>query len=604
MRSWPNLTGLRPAGRPEHRDEIAQKDAAPVRVERSLRTRLLFVVIIALLPAAIVSVVQGLDRIQRDVEDVRALLVQTARATASDEQNLLASAEQILRAHANQPDVRQGAPECGLALENALQGLSFFPNLARVDRDGNVVCSALPNEPLNFHDSDWWGVARATQGFFITEPEFSPLTNSIVMRGILPLRDPEGAFEGTLNISLDLQWLDFMLQDQQLPEGAIAALFNRSGALISASDQEEAAQVFGGGVIPEISNQLLSGTGQDGEDWSYAVAPLLDGSTYIGFAMPSSVLFRSTSFHVATDLLLPGLMLGLASIAIWIATDRLVLRWIDYLRRMAVAYSRGHYAIRPNVLNSAPSEFRTLGGTLTSMASAVNERDHELRESIEQKNILNREIHHRVKNNLQIVMSLLSLQTAQLQDEGARDALRDTQMRVNALALVHRILHELEDVYFVDFTELLSNLVRQVRQGFGAEKSNIKLELEVVQRQMTSEVAVPLTLFTVEALTNVFKHAYPPGTTGGTITVSLTEEQDGNLRLAIEDDGVGMTTTAQDASVGSRLMRAFSSQVHGTATMASRENGGTRVVLLFPDPAYRRSDQVSVDGGTPVVSSL
>jgi two-component sensor histidine kinase len=529
--------------------------------------------------------------------------VQTARATGSDGQNLLASAELILRAQANRPEVREGAPECDRALESALQGLSFFPNLARVDRNGHVVCAALPNEPLDFRDSDWWGVARATPGFFITEPAFSPLTNSIVMRGILPLRNPEGAFDGTLNISLDLQWLDFMLQDQQLPEGAVAALFNRTGALISASDQDQAAEVFRGGVRPELSNELLSGIGEDGEAWSYAVAPLTGTSTYIGFAMPTSILFRSTSLHVATDLLLPALMLGLASIAIWIATDRLVLRWIDYLRRIAVAYSRGHYAIRPNILNTAPSEFRTLGGTLTSMAAAVHERDCDLRESIEQKNTLNREIHHRVKNNLQIVMSLLSLQTAQLQDEGARDALRDTQTRVNALALVHRILHELEDVYSVDFTELLSGLVHQVREGFGAAKSDIKLDLELVQRQMTSDVAVPLTLFAVEALTNIFKHAYPPGAYGGTIKVSLAEEQGGNLKLAIEDNGVGMKMPVHDASVGSRLMRAFASQVRGTATMSPCENGGTRVVLVFPDPASRHKGRPSGDPGSPVESS-
>jgi two-component sensor histidine kinase len=530
---------------------------------------------------------------------VRELLVQTARATGGNEQNLLASAEQILRAHANHTEVRAGGPECSLALKNALQGLSFFPNLARVDNEGNVVCSALPNEPLNFRTSDWWNTARQTPAFFITEPEFSPLTSSIVMRGILPLRDADGAFDGTLNISLDLQWLDFMLQDQQLPDGAIAALFNGAGALISASDQEEAAEVFGGGILPELSNRLLSGTGGDGEAWSYAVAPLLGSTTYIGFAMPTSVLFRSTSLHVATDLLLPALMLGLASIAIWIATDRLVLRWIDYLRRMAVAFSRGHYAIRPNVLDKAPSEFRTLGGTLTGMASAVNDRDRALRESIEQKNTLNREIHHRVKNNLQIVMSLLSLQTAQLQDEGARDALRDTQARVNALALVHRILHELEDVYLVDFTELFSNLVRQVREGFGAARNNIDLNLDLVPRQMTSDTAIPLTLFAVEALTNIFKHAYPPGAHGGKIKVTLTEEEDGKLRLAIEDNGVGMTVPEPDASVGSRLMHAFSSQLGGTATTTSRENGGTCVELVFPDPAYLPGAQFSDKGAGP-----
>jgi two-component sensor histidine kinase len=573
----------------------AQKDAAPRRAERSLRTRMLLVVVVALLPAAFVSVVQGLDRIQRDAEEVRALLVQTARATAGDEQNLLAAAEQILRAHANQTEVREADARCRLTLENALRGLSFFPNLTRVDKDGSVACSALPNEPLNFRDSAWWGIARETPGFFITEPAFSPLTNSIVMRGVLPLRNSDGSFDGTLNISLEVQWLDFMLQTQQLPEGAVAALFNRTGALITASDQDQAAEIFGGGVRPELSNQLLSGVGRDGEEWSYAVAPVLGSTTYIGFAMPNAVLFRSTYVHVATDLLLPALMLGLASIAIWIATDRLVLRWIDHLRRVAVAYSRGHYAFRPNILDTAPSEFRTFGGTLAGMAAAVQERDRALRDSIEQKNTMNREIHHRVKNNLQIVMSLLSLQTAQLQDESAREALRDTQMRVNALALVHRILHELEDVYFVDFRELLSNLVNQVREGFGATKNDLTLELEIVERQMTSDIAVPLTLFAVEALTNVFKHAYPPGAGGGTIRVSLTAAPNGNLQLVIEDDGAGIKSEVQKENVGSRLMRAFASQLRGSVTTHAANGGGTRVELTFPDPARARAEGIATD---------
>jgi two-component sensor histidine kinase len=222
-----------------------------------------------------------------------------------------------------------------------------------------------------------------------------------------------------------------------------------------------------------------------------------------------------------------------------------------------------------------------------------------LRESIEQKNTLNREIHHRVKNNLQIVMSLLSLQTAQLHDEGARDALRDTQMRVNALALAHRILHELEDVYFVDFRELLSSLVQQVREGFGATKSEIKLELDIEERQMTSDIAVPLTLFTVEALTNVFKHAYPPGARGGTIRVSLKALAEENLQLLIEDDGVGIAKPIQDGSVGSRLMRAFSSQLRGTATTTSRQSGGTRVLLTFPDRSQTKIEEHPIEVPEP-----
>ncbi len=558
---------------------------------------------LALLPAAIVSVVQGLDRIQRDNEDVRALLVQTARATASDEQNLLASAEQILRAHANQPDVRQASPACDGALANALLGLSFFPNIMRLDAEGNVVCSALPHEPLNFSDRDWWQAAQRTTGFFVSEPDYETLTRSIVIGGVLPLRNADGAFDGTLNIALDVQWLDFMLQARQLPQGAVAALFNQAGSLITATNQDEASEIFRGGVLPELSNQLLTGTGHGGETWSYAVAPLSGSNTYLGFAMPNSVLFRTTYIHVATDLLLPALMLGLASVAIWIATDRLVLRWIVYLRRMAVAYSRGHYAIRPTILNRAPSEFRTLGDALTNMASAVDERDRSLRDAVAQKSNLIREIHHRVKNNLQIVMSLLSLQAGQLKDQAAKDALRETQIRVNALALVHRILHELENVHLVDISELLTDLVRQVHEGFGAAHRDVALELDILPRQMTSDLAVPLTLFTVEALTNAFKHAFPEESGGGNIRVSLKAVDGASLRLAIEDNGLGLNTRKTGTSIGSRLMRAFSAQVNGTSNINARDGGGTSVTLVFPDPLKTLDDRDEGDAAYAVANT-
>ena len=146
MKLWPSLTA-------SHRRKIpaatreAKETAPPESGGRSLRLRLLLTILIWLLPAAIVSVVQGLDRVQRDVEDVRERLVQTARATAGDEQNMLASAEQILRALANQPEVRAGDAGCTQALASALRGLSFFVNITRVNSEGELICSALPFEP-------------------------------------------------------------------------------------------------------------------------------------------------------------------------------------------------------------------------------------------------------------------------------------------------------------------------------------------------------------------------------------------------------------------------------------------------------------------------
>jgi two-component sensor histidine kinase len=346
--------------------------------------------------------------------------------------------------------------------------------------------------------------------------------------------------------------------------------------------------MFAHGVKLSGSHSLRAAKGVQGESWSYALAPLVGDDVFIAFAMRDLDLFSWTYIHVATDLLLPILMLSLASMAIWIATDRQVTRWMVYLRRMAMAYARGHYAIRPAALEDAPSEFRELGETFSLMAAAVQDRDKKLRDAVAQKTMLIKETHHRVKNNLQIVMSLLSLQATQLKDPVAREALKQAQVRVNALALVHRILHEIEDQSSVDLKRLLQDLTEQIHEGFGGDRRDVRLEFDIVAREASSDLAVPLTLFTVEALTNVFKHAYPPGQPGGVIRVTLRPGDEGMLELIIGDEGIGLAESEASRGVGSRLTQAFANQIGGKVTLARGPGGGTTVSLIFADPQARK----------------
>jgi two-component sensor histidine kinase len=97
---------------------------------------------------------------------------------------------------------------------------------------------------------------------------------------------------------------------------------------------------------------------------------------------------------------------------------------------------------------------------------------------------------------------------------------------------------------------------------------------------------VPLTLFTVEALTNAFKHAYPVGARGGLIRLTLLPVGNGKLRLAIEDDGTGVEQEAGGTGIGSRLIQAFAHQLGGVATVSPRDTGGTMVELIFTDPLF------------------
>jgi two-component sensor histidine kinase len=229
------------------------------------------------------------------------------------------------------------------------------------------------------------------------------------------------------------------------------------------------------------------------------------------------------------------------------------------------------------------------------MAAAVQDRDRRLRDAVAQKSLLIKETHHRVKNNLQIVMSLLSLQARQLKDPAVQNALKQAQFRVNALALVHRILHEIEELDAVDLKGLIEDLAHQIQEGFGADRRDLSLELEIASRLVPSELAVPLTLFAVEALTNAFKHAYPPGTRGGVIRVILLPVGDGKVRLAIEDNGTGLPAETPTGGIGSRLIKAFGQQVGGVANVRARRGGGTVVELIFPDPLFepQASERVS-----------
>lgn len=585
MKSWRNLISwLRPKREASSQDGEA-RETLPETSGWSLRFRFLATIIIALIPVAIVSVVQGIDRFQRDEDDIRERLIQTARASASGEENMLAAAEQILRALANQPDVREvSGSDCDKELADALSGLSFFTNISRIDAGGTIICSALSQgKQLNVNGLSWWQATVSQDGFVVSEQLYGVLSKRKVLLGLLPLRTSAGTFDGALAIGVDTKWLDYMLDTKKLPRDAVVTLFDRSGTVIASNNDAVAAALFNSNTKTRRQpSGLFEATGPKGATWLYATAPLLGRQVFVGFAMPETDLFEGTYIHVAADLLLPVFMIALAWAGIWIATDRQVIRWIDYLRRFASAYARGHYAIRP-ALENAPSEFHLLGDTLSAMAAAIQDRDKRLRDAVTQKTLLIKETHHRIKNNLQIVMSLLNLQAGQLRDPAAQDALKQTQDRVNALALVHRILHELEDQSSVDLKRLLNDLVEQLHGGFGGDGRDLRVETDIVSRQATSDVAVPLTLFTVEALTNVFKHAYPPAHSGGLVRVSLQPTGDGQLTLMIVDDGVGLDTTMQ-GGIGSRLINAFAQQLDGTATSRSLHSGGTIVELVFSDP--------------------
>jgi len=537
------------------------------------------------LPLVALIVVQGVDRARREMADTRRQLAATASSAAAPDQNILGSAEQILRALANMSDVRDASRDCNADLAEALHGLSFFTNITRLDANGNIVCAALPASiGRNAREQPVWQEARAGTGFVVSGEMTSPITHQRNIVGILPLRDGTGTFQGAIAIGVDLRWLEYVEQKNRLPAGSVVALFDRHGHIMTASRAGVAQALFGGPANWSVTSGATgSGRDREGHTWMFSTAPVVDDTVFVGFAMREWNLFAPTYVNVSADFIVPLLLILFTWFIIWIVSERQLTRWIVYLRRISEAYRAGHYAIRPS-FGDAPREFRLLGTAMSDMAEAIQERDKSLREAVAQKTLLVREVHHRVKNNLQIVMSLLSLQAGRLRDPGAQDALKQARARINALALVHRILYEIEDQNTVDLKRLVTDLAEQTSEGLGGERHDIRMTVEAVRRMAPADVAVPVALFMVEAVTNAYKHAFPPGEAGGTIRVSLEPADGGVLRLKVEDDGVGFAAPAMEISIGSQLIRTFGQQLRGTASVTSGTGGGTVAEIVFPDP--------------------
>ncbi len=554
----------------------------------SLRARLLIFVSIALWPIAVVSIFQGIERADADRSSIRDRMVQSAQALAGDQDDLLASAEQVTRAISNISAVRAVTQECGSVLKEALVGITYFSNLMRIDQSGAAVCSALPYaKDLNLSAAPIFKRAKQSAGFVVSGEIQSAVLQRPVVAGMLPLRDAQGNFQGVLSIELDTAWLESLTRSHARAPGAVVFIADRDRHVLGSNDRAVAQALIQGASWTENSSILRQARDGAGNNWRFSEIALQGGQLFIGYAMKESALFSATYLSVATDFLTPVLMIMLAWTAIWFATEQQVTRWILYLRRISAAYRGGHYAIRPS-LTGAPSEFTALGQGFSDMANSIQDRDQRLRDAVEQKSVLIREIHHRVKNNLQVVMSLLSLQVGRVRDPSARQALMQAQARINALVVVHRILHEIEFQPTVDLKRIIAELGRQIAEGMSGSNSELVYKEDMVSVTVSGDFAIPLALFVTEVLTNTFKHAFPLGG-AGTISLSLTASGD-QLHLVIADNGEGYDDSSESSGLGRRLIQSLAQQIQGQVEIITAPGKGTRTELIFRNP--NASEQV------------
>lgn len=247
-------------------------------------------------------------------------------------------------------------------------------------------------------------------------------------------------------------------------------------------------------------------------------------------------------------------------------------------------------------LRDASGRIDALGAICTDISDRKL-AEEALRASLEEKTVLLKEVHHRVKNNLQIITSLLNLQLNRTQALEAQDTLRDTQSRIRSMALLHETLYRSGSLARISMPQYVDRLCLQLWQTAGSVAPHVRLEHRIDDISLPLDQAVPCGLIINELVSNALKHAFPAGRSGH-ISVQAGMRSEGLLTLVVADDGVGLPPGRDPRSsdtLGLQLVFMLAAQLQGVVDIGYE--GGTEFQVAFPSKASRelvnQSSQVS-----------
>ena len=501
-------------------------------------------------------------------------------AAAARYQAILDDAAGVLGGLAGSPAVASGGPGCAAALRDALALYpARFAGFIVLHADGRVACSAGPVVGVGEGTAaSWFRGAKERNGFALGElVDGGRGLDRAVLTAAVPRFGPEG-FAGVVAGGVRLDW-PMAPEDPELtghawllaPDGRAVALGKAPAAALPPT--AALAAWWGEARAARIAR------GRDGEDYAYA-ARRVGPDLRLLVATPAAGDEAEARADLAQRLAGLVLLLGIGLALVAVGADRALVGPIRRLAAMVQDWRSGG-AFDPGPPGLLPVELAQLAASFAAATAALAQREAELRGAVAQQELLLQEIHHRVKNNLQIVASLMNLQASRIRLPEAKREFAAARDRIRALATLHRHLYAHGDLQTISMDRFLHELCDQLLQAMGEGGGRIRLRIEASALQMNSDQAVPIALIVTEAVSNAAKYAFPGGRSGH-IRVSLTETGT-RARLVIQDDGVGLpagpseTESGVRDGIGLHLIRGFARQLG--AQLAVTQEGGTRYQL-------------------------
>lgn len=554
---------------------------------------------LAILPIGLISVIQTLH-LSREYERSSeiGLLGRTATAAAGERallQSALGTADALGPAVLETMD-RPAA--CSDIMRGLVQRTVNFTYAGFTRLDGRVECSSLPGP----HDAGQDAAFRQ----FVDSPGtmVAPTSDSAVGTG-----DAVVVIQPLYNGVDLLGYISLTMSHDMLRSSHIAGIgtddariltFNNHGQMLSReqdSTRDIQALLPQGKTLTSLlsrSETVFSGYSSTGERRVFSVVPVVPGLVYaLGSWNRSESGVAGIDLTRRTALLLP-LVLWAASLGVaYFAVYRLVLRHIRELRGQMRRFAIGDRSAPPPVLHGAPAEIEDMSQTFHNMARILIRDEEAMEAAVNEKTVLLKEVHHRVKNNLQLIASIINMQIRMIDHEDARRVLRSVQDRVASLATIYRNLYQAEHLDSVHADRLVQDIINQMSNASVGPGAGLRIETELEPLVLMPDQAVPLSLLATEAFTNALKYSgvQPQG---GSSWVKVSLRRDGPDHAILDvTNSIGIGTQTEGTGLGSQLIEAFATQLDGIAEQ-TRSEGRFSLRLRFevvplqrqaPDPA-------------------
>lgn len=560
----------------------------------SLRTKLVALVALALVPVLALSAWQA--RVEQDAVALRrdaALGFATDLAVARYGGAIEAARRMSLAACSSEAVLSSIGPEAVAAhvnrCESYLVGLlgampGQYSAALVTDEQGVVRCATAPAAVgMNLADRDIFQRARTAGTIVISDKILSRLEPQAVVALASPI-GRNGEFRGMCMVEIPLKSLAETAGQRN--DGIGMVIIDAGGVTVGGDAQAMRRLPTPARLVAATKGQQarFSDYGQDGNLYDFQIRPI-DGSSL--FAVASVWIGDGTAAAVRawTTFALVALALAVVLVVIWLGADQWCVRPLRYIQDFADKVARGE-----EVKFVAPRpwtpEMVAVGAGVTAMAEAIASREAELRAGLEQRDHMLREIHHRVKNNLQMISSLLNLQAGEIRSPRIRRFFGDAQNRVLTLSILHRHLYERSSWSLVDFQQFISDLVRQISVGRSAGGRPVpRYHIRAPIMAVGPDTAIPIGLIVTEAVGIALGRDF-----GGAATPEIrieANEVSGDVELAIEDNGgdSGMSGLDSRGGFGITLIKGLAMQLGGEARIERSANGANRVVVIFPTPA-------------------